>query len=95
MFEAAHYDGTGAGEASGDCSVLPTPEDAGTWEGRLIATGEQLFRVLNILGETVVCAEDGTRLRYGDYECPHCGADLEERLSHLAERLIEAARPDR
>ncbi len=57
-----------------------------------MATPEQVAEVLNILAaEMLSCPEDGTRLRYGDYECPHCGADLEEHLRAFAQRLVEAA----
>ena len=49
-------------------------------------------RVLNVLNllvsERLACPRDDTRLRYGDYECPHCGEDLEEYLTAFASRLV-------
>ena len=55
-----------------------------------MASPSQVARVVNILGETLACPNDGTRLRYGDFECPHCGADLEDHLHRFAQRLVEA-----
>ncbi len=46
--------------------------------------------MLNILGEYLACPIDGTRLRFGDFECPHCGADLDAHLRLFAERLVDA-----
>ena len=57
-----------------------------------MATPAQVTAVLNLLGgEMLSCPDDETRLRYGDYECPHCGADLEDHLRAFAQRLVEAA----
>ena len=56
-----------------------------------MATPAQVTKVLNIIAsEMLSCPDDGTRLRYGDYECPHCGADLEDHLRAFAQRLVEA-----
>jgi hypothetical protein len=56
-----------------------------------MATPEQVSTVLNILaGEMLACPSDGTRLRYGDYECPHCGADLEDYLRDFAAYVADA-----
>ena len=57
-----------------------------------MADPAQVTRVLNILAsEMLACPEDGTRLRYGDYECPHCGADLEDHLRAFAAYLVDTA----
>ncbi|MBF8298976.1 MAG: hypothetical protein HW397_25 [Dehalococcoidia bacterium] len=57
-----------------------------------MSTPSQVARVLNVLTkEMLSCPEDGTRLRYGDYECPHCGADLEEHLRTFAAYLVDTA----
>ncbi len=59
---------------------------------RHMATPQQTQAVLNILMSNMLsCPNDETRLRYGDYECPHCGADLEDHLRAFALRLAEAA----
>ncbi len=39
--------------------------------------------------EFVACDYCGTRLRFGDYECPHCGKDVEEEMRRWAARLVE------
>lgn len=57
-----------------------------------MATPDQVTRVVNILtAEMLSCPVDGTRLRYGDYECPHCGADLEDHLRAFAAFLVDTA----
>jgi hypothetical protein len=56
-----------------------------------MATPAEVTVVLNILaGEMVSCPVDGTRLRYGDYECPHCGADLEDHLRAFAAYIVDS-----
>lgn len=55
-----------------------------------MAVEQDVQKVVNILVEHVECPECETRLRYGDVECPHCGADLDERLRSWAERLLDA-----
>ncbi len=51
---------------------------------------EQVQKVVNTLAEIVACPRCETRLRFGDTECPHCGADLEDRLRSWAESVIDA-----
>ncbi len=62
-----------------------------------MATEEQISRVLMSLGEIQVCGHCHTRLRWGDFECPHCGADLDDQLRLWAQRVVEAVNhpPDR
>ena len=55
-----------------------------------MATENQIQAVLNSLGDIQACRLCGTALRYGDYECPHCGADLEDDLREWAERIVQA-----
>ena len=55
-----------------------------------MANEEEVQRVVNTLAEIVACPQCETRLRFGDMECPHCGADLEDHLRSWAERLINA-----
>ena len=54
-----------------------------------MATEDQIQAVLNKLADIQACRQCGTALRFGDYECPHCGADLEEDLRRWAEELID------
>ncbi len=54
-----------------------------------MATEGQIQKVFTYLAEVRGCASCGTRLRFGDLECPHCGADLEEYLRQWAEQLID------
>ena len=53
-----------------------------------MATESQIQKVLTNLADVNACDSCGTRFRFGDLECPHCGADLEEYLRHWAEELI-------
>ena len=50
---------------------------------------EQVNKVLNALGSVVTCPLCDTRIRYGDLECPHCGADLEDVLRQWAGMLVD------
>lgn len=54
-----------------------------------MATEEQIRKVLNSLFEFPGCPQCGVRIRFGDVECPRCGADLEDDLRQWAERLLE------
>ena len=49
---------------------------------------DRIRKVLNSLAEALACRLCGTRLRFGDTECPHCGADVDDVLRGWAERLI-------
>ena len=53
---------------------------------------QQIQIVLNALQGLRGCPKCGTRLRFGDLECPHCGNDLEEHLSEWAESLLQQLR---
>ena len=53
-----------------------------------MASQKQVQRILMNLADVQPCEECGTRLRFGDWECPHCGADLEDYLRMWAEQLI-------
>ena len=55
-----------------------------------MAAEEQIRIVVNYLTEFQVCESCGTRFRFGDLDCPHCGLDLDEVLRRWAERLLEA-----
>ena len=51
---------------------------------------EQVARVVAAASQVVACAVCETRLRFGNRECPHCGADVEEVLRAWARRLLAA-----
>ena len=53
-----------------------------------MATESQIQKVLTNLADVNACDSCGTRFRFEDLECLHCGADLEEYLRHWAEKLI-------
>ena len=53
-----------------------------------MATEEHMQIVLTRLGEAFRCRRCGTAIRFGDYECPHCGADLEDDLRDWAGSLL-------
>ena len=44
-----------------------------------------MFRI----GDVNPCTACGTALRYGDYECPHCGFDMEDHLRQWARDLVD------
>ena len=51
---------------------------------------DKVQRVLNCLTEVQRCPNCAIRIRFGDLDCPRCGADLEHGLLLLAERVVEA-----
>jgi len=54
-----------------------------------MATETQIQKVLANLAEFQPCTNCGTRFRFGDLECPHCGADLDDYLRNWAEQLAD------
>ena len=54
-----------------------------------MASESQIQKVLSNLADFQACTSCGTRFRFGDVECPHCGADLDEHLHQWAEQLID------
>ena len=50
---------------------------------------DQVQAVLNSLSEIRGCTACGTAIRFGDYDCPHCGLDLEDHLWDWASNLIK------
>ena len=48
-----------------------------------------ILKILAGLYEIIACGHCDPRLRYGDYECPHCGKDVEEELQLWAIKLLE------
>lgn len=55
-----------------------------------MATEEQIGKAVGSLAEIRACRWCGTRIRFGDWECAHCGADLEDELRQWAQRLVDA-----
>ncbi len=53
------------------------------------ATEDQIQAVMFRIGDVNPCNACGTALRYGDYECPHCGADMEDHLRQWARDLVD------
>ena len=54
-----------------------------------MATEDQIQRAVNSLSEIGGCSQCGTKLRFGDLDCPRCGADIEDNLRNWAERLVD------
>ena len=54
-----------------------------------MATEQHIQKILNRLAEIRNCGTCGTSLRFGDLDCPHCGADIEDALRLWAERLLD------
>ncbi len=46
--------------------------------------------VLDHMTEVEACQACSTTIRFGVYECPHCGGDLEDTLRNWAGRLLDA-----
>ena len=44
--------------------------------------------ILNALSEVRSCEQCGTRVRFGDLDCPHCGMDLDDELREWALDLL-------
>ncbi len=54
-----------------------------------MASDQQILHVLNSLSQVLTCPDCDTRLRFGDWECPHCGKDLDEYLRRWAAQLLD------
>ena len=54
-----------------------------------MATEEQIRAVLNGIATYPGCSRCGTRIRFGDIDCPHCDLDLEDGLHQWAEHLVD------
>ena len=54
-----------------------------------MASDEQVQLVLNSLASIRDCNSCGTRIRFGDFDCPHCGGDLEDAQRRWAETLAD------
>ena len=61
--------------------------------GENLDNEEKIAKILYSLYEVVNCGNCGTRIRFGDYECPHCGADVDDELRLWAARLLNKLTP--
>ncbi len=66
----------------------------GVYGSKILAGGtlnseDRILKVMDSLSYIISCMQCGTRLRFGDTECPHCGGDLENILRYWAEQLLE------
>ena len=57
-----------------------------------MADQELIDATVEWLAEMRVCSQCATRIRFGDYECPHCGADLFDALREWAGSLVAELR---
>jgi len=54
---------------------------------------EKIQFLINFLDNIQPCPGCGMRWSTGDYECPHCGEDLDNNLRVWAEAAIEHLNP--
>ena len=57
-----------------------------------MASEEDVSRVIEALAEIRACGDCGTRIRFGDLDCPHCGLDLDDAQRDWAARLVDRIR---
>tara|TARA_Y100000996_G_scaffold280240_1_gene221066 strand:+ start:286 stop:465 length:180 start_codon:yes stop_codon:yes gene_type:complete len=50
---------------------------------------EKIRFLINSLDQIPACTGCGMRWSTGDYECPHCGEDLDDNLIRWSEAVIE------
>ena len=55
-----------------------------------MATETQIQAAFSIIAERPECRDCRISLRFGDLDCPHCGADIEEQMQDWAARLVDA-----
>ncbi len=48
----------------------------------------KIIKVLNHTSQILSCIKCATTIRYGDYDCPHCGHELDSQLRDWAIELI-------
>ena len=54
-----------------------------------MATETQIQTTFRILAERPECRDCRINLRFGDLDCAHCGADIEEEMREWAGRLVD------
>ena len=50
---------------------------------------QQIQTVLAALAEIKACGDCGARFRFGDLDCPHCGAELDDYFRQWASELLD------
>jgi predicted RNA-binding Zn-ribbon protein involved in translation (DUF1610 family) len=55
-----------------------------------MAREDDIQVVLDHVTGVEACGACGMTIRFGVYECPHCGGDLEDVLRDWAKRLLSA-----
>ncbi len=53
----------------------------------------KINQILNHTSEILSCIKCGTKIRYGDYDCPHCGCELDDQLREWAIALLNKLNP--
>ena len=56
--------------------------------GLTLTIEQQIQAVLTALSQVLACANCGARFRFGDLDCPHCGAELDEYFRQWAIELL-------
>ena len=55
----------------------------------MMATEDQIQKVLINLAIEQSCQNCDTRLRFGDLDCPHCGENIDETLKKWAVKMVD------
>ena len=55
----------------------------------MAVTEDQISSFVHGMSVIISCPECKTRVRYGDYECPRCGHDIEDQLRAWATYVLE------
>ena len=53
----------------------------------------KINQILNHTSEILSCIKCGTKISYGDYDCPHCGCELDDQLREWAINLLNKLNP--
>ena len=59
-------------------------------ENNSVDQEKKLKIIINKLMDPIVCDQDGTRIRFGDLECPRCGSDIDHLLQRLGEDILSS-----
>lgn len=54
-----------------------------------MATETEIQAVFKILSERPECHGCRINLRFGDLDCPHCGAEIDDQMREWAARLVD------
>ena len=56
----------------------------------MAVTENQISSFVHGMSVFISCPDCKTRVRYGDYECPRCGHDIEDQLRAWATYVLES-----